>query len=314
MRDTYYAETLALNQVKDICSRNRAEFLELPGRIDNGVDGIIVVTSKYSKNVIGCIHVQLKGGDSYDKSGTLNLPSNTVKRYKEIAKSISEPYILVYSKNNKKTYWVDLKDEKTYYQTDRGNWKIKLDKTQEFKSRTFMDIQKQISKSYELYDLESVKIKNTANNAHLFRNDSLKTACRKLFNSFKTEDFFVRIGKSKKKVIFSRVAWNHITRNNRKVSRKVQSLMLLSVIPDIIRSNTQLRKVSCQKVERNHEIYLMEKYVMEVECVFNYRFPAIINLVFLRKKVLDNRGKDMVWFYSIYESNRSRTLKGKKED
>ena len=104
MVDTYFSETIALNQVREICSRNRSEFLEYPGRIDNGTDGVIVVTSIHSRNPIGCIHVQLKGGDSYLRgdSSYLNISSEKVKRYREIGRGIVEPYILVYARANKK--------------------------------------------------------------------------------------------------------------------------------------------------------------------------------------------------------------------
>lgn len=316
MVDTYFSETIALNQVREICSRNRSEFLEYPGRIDNGTDGVIVVTSKHSRNPIGCIHVQLKGGDSYLRgdSSYLNISSEKVKRYREIGRGIVEPYILVYARANKKTYWIDLKDDDNFVQNGQDIWKIKIDKEQEFKSKTFQSIRHQISKSYELLDFPKVIIKNRSNNAHLLEKKSLRTASRDLYNSFKQEDFFIRLGKSKKRVIFSRVGWNHITRRNRKVSRKVQSLTLLNVIPDIILSNSPLRKVSCKKVTRNNQVYLLEKYVMEVECIFNYRFPSIINLVFLRKKTFGNSNEDCLWFYSIYESNRNRNLNMKKKD
>ena len=310
MVDTYFSETISLNQVREICSRNRSEFLEFPGRIDNGVDGVIIVTSKHSRNPIGCIHVQLKGGDSYlrDGSSYLNISSTTVKRYRDISRGLAEPYILVYARKNKKTYWVDLKNEDNFVQVSPDKWKIKIDKEQEFKSSTFQNMQRQISKSYELLDLPKVIIKNSSNNSHLLGGKSLRDASRDLYNSFKKEDFFIRLGNSKKRVIFSRVGWNHITRRNRKVSRKVQSLSLLNVIPDIIRSNSPMRKVSCSSITRNDQVYLLEKYVMEVECIFNYRFPSIVNLVFLRKKTFTSPSEDRLWFYSIYESNRNRDL------
>ena len=88
----------------------------------------------------------------------------------------------------------------------------------------------------------------------------------------------------------------------------------MNIIPDIIQSNSPLRKVSCKKVTRNNQVYLLEKYVMEVECIFNYRYPSIINLVFLRKKTFANPSEDYLWFYSIYESNRNRNLNMKKRN
>jgi hypothetical protein len=316
MVDTYFSETIALNQVREICSRNRSEFLEFPGRIDNGIDGLIIVTSKHSRNTIGCICVQLKGGNSYLRGDSpyLNISSETVKRYREIGRGIAEPYILVYARANKKTYWIDLKDDDSFYHPEQDIWKIKINKEQEFKSSTFTKIQREISKTYELFDFPKIVIKNRSNNSHLLENKSLRSASRDLYNSFKQKKLFIRLGKSKKRVIFSRVGWNHITRRNRKVSRKVQSLTLLNIIPDIIQSNSPLRKVSCKKVTRNNQVYLLEKYVMEAECIFNYRYPSIINLVFLRKKTFANPSEDYLWFYSIYESNRNRNLNMKKRD
>lgn len=319
-KDTFKAEVKPIAKVRSVCSSQRAEFLEFPSRIDNGIDGIIVLTNKNNHNIIGCIHVQCKGGDSYFKHNQtenfdyLSISEELANKYKGMAKEVAEPCILVWTSSDNISYWIDLKAEESYRITQNGKLKLIINKEQVFNKKFFKKLLEQVSKGYELLEIPQVRIRNESNNSHLFGESNFKKSSKNFYKSLQRKNLFIYLNERKQKIIFSRVGWNHITRSNRKISRIIQSMFLLSLIPDILKANhNNLRKVSCEKKYRNNESYLMEKYVLETQCVFNYRFPAIINIVFLRKKPLSSGGSDKFWFYSIYESSRNRELKMYKE-
>lgn len=317
------AEVQCIDRVRSIASRRfGGEFFEFPQRTDNGFDGLIVWREK--GNVIDVIYVQCKGGDSYlpvryrgganysavnkeEKFRIQGLSREYVKKHKEVWSKVASPAILVVTNSNDKAWWADLKSNDTY---DATGEELYINNKRNFNINTKKELKNLLTKKSRQKEIPELKIQSSYLSNYLV-SSSLKEVAKQTY---------IDLGKIKMKsacieldgkIRFTRVGWRHITRTKRSKERIIQSLLLLSIVKEIINNATDYEKVEAKYFndERTGKKTILEKLVIQAECSFKYRFPSIVRIVLLRKREF-SEGKEIekVWFYSVYEARRKEYL------
>ena len=86
--------------------------------------------------------------------------------------------------------------------------------------------------------------------------------------------------------------------------------MLLPLIPTIISQSPDYSILDVKTSKgKNGESIISEKIGIQAACEFNYRFPSIIQIILVRKKVfITDMYTERIWFYSIYEMSRNTSI------
>lgn len=312
MGDTYRQEALCINQVRYIASQFfHSEFIEFPGRIDNGLDGAIFW--REGNKIIDAIYVQCKGGDSYlpktitEKFTVQGISPNYVTKHIPIWKSVSGPAIMVLCNEQEQAWWIDLKNDSSYDLEKRhiyGYAKNVFDKSARESLRRL------IRQKYLPKELPSLSIFVPFLSGCLGK-ENLKSVAYSYYRNLASKRLPSSCKELNKKIVFSRVGWRHITRSKRSQARIVQSFLLLPLIPEIVKQTTDYKVIDrSSKVSPSGKKIIQEKIALLCECKFSYRFPAIVKVVLIRKREFtETSWNDTVWFYSIYEEKRNKSLK-----
>ncbi|WGG46478.1 DUF4365 domain-containing protein [Rossellomorea sp. DA94] len=307
------SEVKCLNKVAEVVRENfRGEFIEFPHRIDNGFDGVIVW--RENGNIIDVIYVQCKGGDSYfpknlkESFRVQNISKEDLKRYKRVWDNVFGPAIMVVTNSNKKAWWIDLKSSESY---DNTGEELFCKEKNYFNSSARLKIRNLISKNMDKYKIPELVINNNGLQDFL-KDQSLKTSAKDLYRHLATRKLSSKCSELDNKIEFTRIGWRHITRKKRDKARITQSLILLPLVREIIENATEFETIDAKYFKDNEtkNKIILDKLVIKAQCIFNYRFPAIIKVVLLRKREITKTGiREKVWFYSIYEARRKRGLK-----
>ena len=312
MGDTYRQEALCINKVRYIASQFfHSEFIEFPGRIDNGLDGAIFW--REGNKIIDAIYVQCKGGDSYfpktisEKFTVQGISKEYVTKHIPVWQSVSGPAIMVLCNEQEQSWWIDLKSDSSYDHEKMhiyGYTKNVIDLSAKEPLRQI------IRKKYLPKELPSLSIFVPFLTGCLGK-ESLKSVACSYYHGLREKKLPSKCKELDKKIVFSRVGWRHITRSKRSQSRIVQSFLLLPLIPEIIKQTAEYKVVDRSfMVSQTGKTIIEEKIALLCECKFSYRFPAIVKVVLIRKREFTEKSwDDKVWFYSIYEEKRNQSLK-----
>lgn len=307
------SEVKCINKVSEVVREHfKGEFIEFPHRIDNGFDGVIVW--KENGNIIDVIYVQCKGGDSYfpkklsETFRIQNITRNKLKQYKSVWDSVIGPAIMVVTNSNKKAWWIDLKSQESY---DSNGEELYCKEKNYFNSSAKVKIRNLITMNLDKYGIPDLIIKNK-NLQKFLKDQPLKKISKDYYNDLSKISLSSNCSELHNKVEFTRIGWRHITRKKRDKERVIQSLILLPLVKEIIENTAIFETIDAKyfKDTKTNNKVILDKLVIKAQCIFNYRFPAIIKVVLLRKREITKTGlQERIWFYSIYEARRKRGLK-----
>ncbi|MFT9848083.1 DUF4365 domain-containing protein [Aneurinibacillus sp. REN35] len=306
------SERACVTKVNSVVGNSfKGEFIEFPHRIDNGFDGAIVWQE--NGNIIDVIYVQCKGGDSYlpkntsEKFRIQNMTKESVKAHKKVWDSVVGPAILVVTNSNNKAWWIDLKSKESF---DESGEILYCNPNNIFNGSAKNKIKNLISKSIDKYSIPRLLVKNDIL-PNLLSNVPLKKISQDLYDHFKEKKMQSKCPDLHMNIEFTRVGWRHITRKKRNKGRIIQSLILLPLVPDIIENATEYETIDAKyyKDKKLKNKVIIDKLIIKAQCSFNYRFPSIIKIVLLRKRVITpSEIQQRIWFYSIYEARRKGNL------
>ncbi|WP_160805651.1 hypothetical protein, partial [Virgibacillus halodenitrificans] len=210
--------------------------------------------------------------------------------------------------SNKKAWWIDLKSNESY---DSTGEELFYKEKNYFNSSARLKIRNLIFKNMDKYGIPELVIKNNSLQDFL-KDQSLKMISKDLYRHLATTKLSSKCPELHNKVEFTRVGWRHITRKKRDKARIIQSLILLPLVREIIENATSFETIDANyfKDKKTKNKIILDKLVIKAQCIFKYRFPAIIKVVLLRKREITKTGlEERVWFYSVYEARRKKGLK-----
>ncbi len=315
MSKTFESENKCLNIVTKVSSQAfNSKFLPLSSDIDNGIDGVILWRDK--DIIVDCIYVQCKGGNSYlpvlkgnnySKKFRIYLPEDYVKKHYNIWKITSGPVIMVVCNDNEKAWWIDLKDEDSYDNEHRHLYAMPKNR---FNKAAYNKISELVRHQKYLKGRASININGGILRGCLCSEFNIKEVAHKYYEKLGEDIIESPNVDLNGRIEFTRVGWRHILRKSRRKSRILQSLLLLPLIPTIINQSPDYSILDAKASKgKNGESIISEKLGIQAACEFNYRFPSIIQIILIRKKVFfEEMPTERIWFYSIYEMSRNTSI------
>ena len=315
MSKVFISENRCLNIVARVSSQAfSSKFLPLPSDIDNGIDGVIIW--RENDTIVDCIYVQCKGGNSYlpvltgnnyPKKFRINLSVDYVKKHYNIWKTTSGPVIMVVCNDNGKAWWIDLKDEASYDNEHRHIYAMPENR---FNKAAYSKINELVRHQRYLKGRASISINGGILRGCLCSEYNIKEVAHKYYKKLGEDIIESPNTDLNGRIEFTRVGWRHILRKSRRKSRILQSLMLLPLIPTIISQSPDYSILDVKTSKgKNGESIISEKIGIQAACEFNYRFPSIIQIILVRKKVfITDMYTERIWFYSIYEMSRNTSI------
>ena len=314
MKSTFTSENRCLNKVASVVSEGfNCKFLPFSSDIDNGLDGVILWRENGS--IIDSIYVQCKGGDSYLPTlRNSNYPSrfqiyltkDYVRKHYYIWKTVTGPVIMVVCNDNGKAWWINLKDDSAY---DEEHNRLFGNPDNIFNHSSYFKLNELVRRQKYLKGRAKINISGGILRGCL-GNKSIKVIAQNYYRNLGKKPMKSLNKDLDEKIEFTRVGWRHILRKSRRKSRIIQSLLLLPLIPVILDHSEDytLLEVKLSK-GKNGESIVLEKIGIQAACEFNYRYPSIVQIILLRKKVFKENGfEERVWFYSIYEMSRNEKI------
>ncbi len=327
MSDTRPQNARGISTVIDVVQGDmKIGWQEISQINDNGIDGIIIDRKK-GVDTGDFYYVQVKCGNGYlietkkrkNKFIEINLGHEYIKKHRKRWNLISHPVILIYvedKKKDRKSWWVDLKNESTYCEDNKNI--ILLDRTKRFgehsigeirKLRTFNEIDKDLpiiylKKDDLIVDSITKPLKYEA-----------KKAYKKWKSLSKSKQEHPRLGE----IIVSRVGWRHITRKGRGAANIFQSFTLIGAAKKIIQSDIKAYQIRQPDVtvDEVRNITIIHDYLsLRCKVGFPNRHEAVVQVVLKRLRTIDMNDSETttkLWFYSVYEPRRhKKTYRHKK--
>lgn len=190
---------------------------------------------------------------------------------------------------------------------------IFIPKSQRFGLHTVGDMCKLCGKRLLDWNLQPIKLKRK--DISLFNlKDQIKFQAREFYTKWATSEVSERTNPELGEIIINRVGWKHMTRSNRKTERIIQSFLLLGVAKRMIKEVQVSERFAHPEFKMDGDTGVFLDYVgLRAFASFPHRYESAI-VVVLKRQVKKNlqSGQELsrtIWFYSIYESSRSRTLK-----
>lgn len=315
MDKIFVSENKCLNIVARVSSQAfNSKFLPVSSDIDNGIDGVIFW--RENGTIVDSIYVQCKGGNSYlpvlegsnySERFRIHLPVAYVKKHYYIWKTICGPVIMVVCNDNEKAWWIDLKNENSY---DNQHQHLYAKPENRFNKSAYCKINELVRHQRYLKGRARISINGGILRGCLCSEYNIKEVAHRYYKKL-SEDIIESPNMDLNgRIEFTRVGWRHILRKSRRKSRILQSLMLLPLIPTIISQSPDYSILDVQISKgKNGEGIISEKLGIQAACEFNYRFPSIIQIILIRKKVLfEGIYTERIWFYSIYEMSRNTSI------
>lgn len=268
---------------------------------DDGADGLIFVEEGYKTNG-QIIYVQIKHRILENKNiENLHLQENKniYEGKARFWRGVAGAFILIYVCNNgENIFWVNLKDE--------GNWTekgVRVSKKNIFNKASKSIILRMCGTYHIDQNLPSITLDSSDFRYLETPNSTLKASWEFYKNELRGN---ISIGGVE--VLFNRLGWRHITRRERSVMKRLQSLFLLGVLRKSFSVVTvkDLRQFSSKRNlnKLNYNLVYFRVFVK-----FNFRQSCVVSIV-LRHVIFE--GKDYYTFYTIYESRRGRNVLGEK--
>lgn len=308
-------ENRGITAVSDIVrSESGHKWQEFDQRNDDGLDGLVMI-NRNGKTTGEVVFVQVKCGR---KSGGyyreyvqnpdiigINLGEKYINSHRPIWNKTNGPTILIFvDYDSKKSWWTDLRDEKSYSQTNKQI--VVISKRQRFGIHSFGEFKK--LKGYTFID-KTIDVLD-----HDWRLDSyidfikdlsVKKQAKAYYKKWGNQHVSMRNNPQIGEVIVSRVGWRHLTRRKRRKSRILQSLQLLAVAKRIILTSNkvyQVKKLTNTTLE-DGTIVITDFLSLRRKVKFSHRGATVVQVLFKRKRFINKSGNsyDKVWLYSIYE-------------
>jgi hypothetical protein len=336
--DTQGIGKRALTVVQTIIE-DAGHFLQsIDGGIDKGIDGYIrlrkrtkgfrVINKKkvpiedYEEtgNLIG---VQVKGVSAIPKVGSRSYyislkekeafavnfgKAEALDKLKFIWSNFIGPMILIFvDLKNKKCWWVDLKDEKSF---SKNGYSIIIQKRDEFTIESFRSINKLGKELFSKKKIPNLKAKN--HNFHSLSLSNFKESAKDAYaNLSGSGEFFTPTQNPILGTIrYTRSGWKHITRLNRRKMRIFNSILLLGVSKLVCENVTKFTSVKKGLIrESGRYIKRVEFITLRANVYFNFRQSSIVQVVLRRVKTFDKihfdkKVEDQIFFHSVYEPYR----------
>ncbi|RKR06442.1 uncharacterized protein DUF4365 [Maribacter vaceletii] len=279
---------------------------------DNGVDAMIILRKNaIDTGEIMFAQVKCGTGSGYFKETKkrpahfgVNVGEDYIKNHRDKWDRLSTPIILIYvDYHSHKAWWTDLKDEKSY--TDENKSIILVPKKQRFGKHSFGEFKNLKGRIFVSKEIKSLESTNEDFN-YLKLENSIKTNAKNFYSDWSKSDISERLHPELGEVIVSRIGWRHLTRNDRKINRIVNSLSLLGVAKKIINSTNKCYQIKqLEKVTLKDGTYLITDYLaLKRKVVFPFRQDSLIQVILKRKRKLnpkEDKIESKIWFYSVYE-------------
>ncbi|MBS9462503.1 DUF4365 domain-containing protein [Flagellimonas sp. 389] len=278
---------------------------------DNGVDAMIIFRKKaIDTGEIMFAQVKCGTGSGYFKKTKkrpvhfgVNVGEDYIKKHREKWDRLSSPIILIYvDYYTQKAWWTDLKDEKSY--SDENRSIILVPKNQRFGKHSFGEFKNLKGRIFVSKEIEFLDTKNE-DFSYLKLEDSIKTNAKKFYLEWSKSDVSERSHPQLGEIIISRVGWRHLTRNDRKINRIVNSFSLLGVAKKIITTTNKCYQIKQLKVELKDGTHLITDYLaLKRKVIFPFRQDSLIQVILKRKRKLNPKKGTIdskTWFYSVYE-------------
>lgn len=300
----------------------KCRFQEFDARNDDGIDGLIILKKK--DVVTGeIIHSQIKAGAGY-KSPTnypdhigIKLGIKYIQKHRPRWDNIIEPAILIYvdePKDNKtmpNAWWVDLKSPSAY--SDKAKSILFIPKKQRFGEHTIGELKKLCGTRHLDYRLQEIALERS--DVSLFNlKENIKIQARKYYVDWAKSSKKERTNNKLGEILITRVGWKHLTREDRKTERILQSFQLLGAAKRMIKEVKEPESFGHPSLKTEKDIGSFQDYIgLRAFVTFPHRYESALTVVLKRqRKVNMTNGKEIerkVWFYTIYESRRGRTKK-----
>ncbi|MDX3960251.1 DUF4365 domain-containing protein [Aliarcobacter skirrowii] len=320
MSKQYETEELGLLRIQSIINGIDCGWQSIDQKNDKGLDGFIIIRKKHN-DTGNLIFVQVKTGSGYkyDFQGKdyfgINLNRSDLDRWKKYWKIQPIPVILLYvnpedkdNNKNSKVWWVNLKDDSIYPESNLGQIHIK--KSNRFGLHSKGDLFKLCGR--RVLEKTFLKLKATKDIIDIYKLSlPIRSQARLFYKEWQKE-----FEDNANRILVNRVGWRHITRRGRSSQRVFISFQLLGIAKKILelyndkKAETTLLRI-LEKTENKQFIKNIYFYGIRCKVSFDSRSSAIIQVI-LKKSIILNKSNgertEREWFYSVHELKRGHKL------
>lgn len=279
---------------------------------DNGVDAMIIMR-KDSIDTGEILFTQIKcgTGNGYFKKTKkrpahfgVNVGEQYIMDHRPKWNNLPSPIILIYvDYHTRKAWWTDLRDENSYTLENKSI--ILVPKNQRFGKHSFGEFKKLKGNSFISKEIPSTEM-TEEDFEHLKFNQNNKESAKEFYTNWSLSAESERTHAELGEIIISRVGWRHLTSNDRKQSRIINSLSLLSVAKKMVLTTNKCYQISkpIDKILNDGSLLISDYLVIKSVVKFPFRQSSLIHVILKRKRLLNSENdviKRKIWLYSVYE-------------
>ena len=286
-----------------------SDWIKFDQENDDGIDGLIQVRKK-GEWTGETIYVQVKSGNGYVKTFKkrpnlicIQLNESYIESHRPRWNSLKGAVILIFVNDDKKCFWVDLKDDSSY--TSENKSIILVNKQNRFGAHSKGHFKKISGFFPEDRHIPTVEL-NNENLSHIKLNQPLNLSVRNFYKEWSNSPKEERTHKSLGEIIVNRVGWRHISRKQRGINKIFQSWLLLSAAKKIIQEVNVLYENRNENTS-DDELRINTNYALRAKVIFPNRQESIVQVILRGYKRINTTNKTVeqkTWFYSVYEPRR----------
>jgi hypothetical protein len=321
-------ERIGINAVSRIVEVNwESGWQEYAQQNDDAIDGVILMRrgSKRPTDTGGIVFVQVKcGGNGYRQDQAqypdhigVSLGAPYIDAHKARWIKVPGPAVLIFvddtlNKNNPPAWWADLKSAGSYSTTNSGM--ILIPKSQRFAHHSKSTFHRLCGTGPSDRQLEEIRMRRKDTLVpRLGRTESLRNDAWEFYKAWR-DGVPSYVNPILGPILINRVGWKHMTRRDRLPERIVQSWQLLGAAKEMV--------ANCKSIftlgHATHQHYpdgntqVTDYLGLRASVVFPHRHQSILQVVLRRSRLItpanQNRERQKIWFYSVYELRRGRGL------
>lgn len=300
----------------------RSDWQQYPKTNDDGIDGHIIFRKKgeVSGEIVlvqsKCYSIHTDGpGKRSDYIG-LNIGKKYIQDHLPRWTKMHAPVIIIYTQylvDDEKAigWWVDATDERSYSSTELSY--VIIPKRQRFKAHSIGDLKKLCGYRHQDYKLPRIVL-DRKDISYFKLSSQIKEAARDFYKNWSNSSLNERTNPNLGEILISRVGWRHITRNERKTERVLQSWQLLGVAKRLINEIEEPEDFGHSREKTENDWTIVEDYIgLRAFVIFPHRYESSITVVLRRQRKINRINgaveNPKIWFYSVYEARRGRTPK-----
>jgi hypothetical protein len=318
-------EELSIVKLRDfLITELRWKMIEYPEKTQ-ALDGVLAV-KKNSQPTGDLITVQVKTGSSYktkieaSSDFIINLrDKDKFDKWKNIWRTVPGVMLFIFAdfRNGYSKapvfYWADLKNENSYI----GQTPKLFIKHTQLMDKTFPSAYKKLkgyTPAYKYFTNTPVinKYDSLLNISSLSHNLSIKKKASIYYNKWKKGPIHDRTNPAIGEILINRVGWKNICRRGRAKERIIQSLQLLPVAKEMIKSinqSTLLRTKDLPEVNVHDNTLTIERfYYVRALVKFKHRSETIVYVIFKQITVENYSNRKLIskktWLFNVYEGCR----------